>query len=895
MSDSTPEIPTAVPGHAAGLPPVRPRHRSWLRAIVLLFVILWIANAGISLLVEHTSLKSWLTAHLAASFGRPVEVQHYEFSLWTGPALRADFVTVRDDPRFGHEYFLRAESLTVRLRWSSLLRGHFQLGTLSLSHPSLNLVREPGGDWNLEEWLPHPTPAVPPAPAAPGSPAYFPQRRDSTLRFQKILVDDGRINFKRGDEKLPFAFINVAGSLETDGPGRWRLDLAAEPSRSSVVLQQAGMLRLSGHLGGVSSRLRPAVLDLSWSGASISDVLRLVRDNDYGIRGRADLAINARAEVDSWALLGHANLTQLHRWDLNARPDNPSLSLSARAMLDWQDLRFDLSQARIDLPHSHADLTATLDWSNSPQTRMQIAPATFVRADSVEFDLGDALAWIRAFHAGVASDISLNGYGKAEIAFRGWPLRLSHASVNLGDATLSGVPLRVPVRLAPVSAQYDQGILALSPVVLAFGKGDGALRWESSPIRAAATGRAGAALRLSGNVAHVRDLLASAGAFGWSLARGWDLEGPLRCDLRWDASALPWNEAAVGTVDLGGDSGGATLRAPFLNQPVERIRARAEWTPVIHHISLTSAQAFGAQWSGAFDRRNPPDEWKFSLAADTISAVELDRWLNPRWRESFLDRMLPFLSSRAPYYAAPESLRAAGHLTVAEFALAPWTLRRLEGELKIDGRRLSLDGAAAQFYGGSVTGSLRADLLSVPAYRGDFTFTHVDLAALSAASPGLSSAFTGSASGQLSLNAQGAGRADAAASLECQGRAQFENPALRGISLVDSFRARSAQPGVSEFRHASASFACRGGKISVSFLSLADAEGELSASGAVDYARHLDFRLRRLQPGPAARDISGVADSSGTATPDDANAGASFHLTGTLADPRISGVSPPAE
>jgi len=42
-------------------------------------------------------------------------------------------------------------------------------------------------------------------------------------RLQKIDVDDGRINFKIGNEKLPFAFFGSSGSVEQVSSGRWRL------------------------------------------------------------------------------------------------------------------------------------------------------------------------------------------------------------------------------------------------------------------------------------------------------------------------------------------------------------------------------------------------------------------------------------------------------------------------------------------------------------------------------------------------------------------------------------------------------------------------------------------------------------------------------------------------
>ncbi len=262
--------------HAPPPNPAPPRRRHWtrwLKWIFLLVVFLWLADSAVSLLIRRTRLQRRLTARLESVFGRSVEVGRYDFSIWGGPTLEAQSVTFGEDPRFGHEYFLRADSLTVRLRWQSFFRGHMELGAISLESPSLNLVRNAEGDWNVAEWLPkNPAATTPGAPPTSSAPA---------VRFGRIDVDSGRINFKRGDEKLPFALVEVNGYIEPDRSGRWTMNLEAVPMRAAVLLQQAGTIRVSGHLGGTSSRLRPAVLDLAWSDASLSDVLHLARGYDF--------------------------------------------------------------------------------------------------------------------------------------------------------------------------------------------------------------------------------------------------------------------------------------------------------------------------------------------------------------------------------------------------------------------------------------------------------------------------------------------------------------------------------------------------------------------------------------------------------------------------------------
>src|SRR5271156_3065408 len=194
-------VPNILSEPVSPEPPVTadaPPRRSWSwlpKFVAFLLVLFWLANIGISLLITHTRLQKRITGRLQAVFGRPVEVGRYDFSLWGGPTLEAQSVTFAEDPRFGHEYFLRADSLTVRLRWQSLLRGHMALGTVSLTRPSLNLVRSAAGDWNLAEWLPRPS-ALATAPT--GSNAKLPDSQPTqlatfpaNLRFTRVEVDSG--------------------------------------------------------------------------------------------------------------------------------------------------------------------------------------------------------------------------------------------------------------------------------------------------------------------------------------------------------------------------------------------------------------------------------------------------------------------------------------------------------------------------------------------------------------------------------------------------------------------------------------------------------------------------------------------------------------------------------
>ena len=865
----------------------RSRRRSWSRwpkGIVLILAVFWLVSESVSVTVRYTPVQKILATRLQAIFGRPVEVGSYDFSLWGVPTLSARSVTVGEDPQFGSEYFLRAESVSVRLRWQSLLRGRIEAGSVSLDHPSLNIVLAPGERWNVAEWLPRAAESAS-QNGSSASPAASP-----ALRFRRIEVEEGRLNFKRGDQKLPFAFVGVTGAVEANRPGRWSIDLHGTPWRAAAMTQQAGAVHLSGEVGGTSSRLRPAVLDVEWPDASVSDVLRLVRGDDDGIRGFLSLVVNARTlgQEGRWSFQGRAAFSQIHGWDIPLRPDNPSLNLAGA--IDWDPASpfVQFTNIALDAPNSRARASGRILWNRADEKsagRLQ-QPAE-IAVSSARVDMGDVLAWVRAFHTGIADNLSVHGSAQLQAKFAGWPPRIADAEAETDAVEVGAAGVPRTARLDPATFRFVRGKTAAFAANLGWGPSrdpDGAFRLEASlrpaPVRLAAW-------HITGRAAEMRDLIAGASALGWNISHGWDLTGPFACDLRWKDVPYDWSLPRLtspigavafqpaGWIEIGGatTSAGAALRVPFLNQPISQIKARLELKPGARHVSVSSAQAFGAQWTGTFNRREPDGEWQFFVSTDRLATPDLDRWLNPEWKESFLDRVLPFLSARPPA-VAPENLRAAGRIAVGEFVLPPLRVSHLQGNLELDGRQIALSNASGQFYEGSLSGSVDAILGAVPVYRTSFDFSEVNLSSLASASPNLAKLLGGSASGQLWLEAHGASRARLIGSLACQGRARLANAELRkfDVSLPSE---GSAENETRVFPDGSASFSCAQSKIEFQKLDLlSGVGGSIEGTGSVDFKRNLDFNLRAFSTLPD--------------NPDQALA--AFHVGGTLAAPEVSPV-----
>ena len=405
------------------------RIRKWWKLGVALLLALIAMQLGVSLLVRTARARAFLTRQLESSFGRAVDVRVYSATLFPSPQLDAYGISVGEDPAFGNEYFLRADRLSAGLRWLGLLRGRFELGTLKLERPSLILVRNSDGRWNLERWLPATliSPligAVAPRAGARATPAY---------NLQKLDISDGRANFKLGDDKTSVAFIQVEGSVEQTAPGRWRLDLTAQPWRSGVPLQLAGTVRIRGDIAGTSARLQPARFQVSWENGSLADVFRLIGGQDFGIRGI--FAAQATAESGGvvttgardampgdWIFSVNARASEIHRWDLTERSDNPRVAV--RASGRWNPGAGTLTADDLVVETSRSNLRGTASFKSIAESSVD------VRVDSAGIQAADVLAWLRAFRPGVSEEIRAEQYFTGVASFHGWPLALREAAFS---------------------------------------------------------------------------------------------------------------------------------------------------------------------------------------------------------------------------------------------------------------------------------------------------------------------------------------------------------------------------------------------------------------------------------------------------------------------------------
>jgi uncharacterized protein involved in outer membrane biogenesis len=837
------------------------RRRTWLRRFAIAFFVWLAAHLILVGFMSTRRVQRAFGARISAAFGRPVEVSNFEVSILEGPRLVANYVTVSEDPRFGREHFLRAERLTAGLRWTALLRGRLEFDTVSFTRPSLNLVRNADGTWNLESWLPAPD-------ASRGAPAS-PAPRQTLLT--RINIDTGRINFKRGVDKHPFAFTGVEGFVARDSSGHWRVDLEATVMRAGVTVQEPGTLRLRGRIGSAASRLQPAELVFTWQEASLSDALRLARGHDYGVRGNFELDVSASVAPSSstgprepavWSLQGNLRLRDVHGWNLAQHTEDPDLNLLVEARWTPQRARVEFSKILLDAPRSNVRASGFLQWAQPQQSDFRIL--------SSGISLNDLLDWYRAFRPGVAPDLSIAGNAGLDADLGGWPLGIHRAALASDGARMTVPGLSDSLRISRAVLRWTPAKMELLPIQFTLVPAAAPAARPAS-TRVFRLGLSGAGtprvngncaallcadfkLSLAGQMDRLQDFLGVTRAFGWPLDAGWAVDGAASFSITGEGRLFPWAVNSQGSVRFAG----TRLLPPFMNQPVFFKDALLVWSPAPgeRRLTLTNSEVFGSRWTGSISSRDL-GPWEFSLSTDRLEIGAVNQWLNPARQQGLFQRLISSAATRrgsAEYEDQLGRLRARGQVRVEQLVLAPISLHKLHGTLELDGRKLSFSDAQADFYGGAVRGSFRAELALEPKYEAQAKFERVNLAALTAATATLKNLFSGTAAGDLSLSTRGIGRENLLRALDAQGAFEFRDAQFRGLDLAESFRAGAARPGLSSFRSAFVRLNLTAGKFQLEELRLALPAAQWDAEGTVDFARQLDIRLHSVAPpSPAFR------------------------------------------
>ena len=259
-------------------------------------------------LLNMNRFRRQTAASIAASLGRPVHMDSLTLSLLPLPGLTLTNFVVSEDPAFGAEPVIRANSVRATLRWSSLWRRRVEFSRISLDETSLNLVHRADGRWNIESILLQAS-RLEAAPTAQRTIGEAP-------RFPYIEATNARINIKRGLEKLPISLTDAEFALWLPQPRQWKLRLEGHPTRTDAAAADTGRLRLQGTLGKAEAIADvPVALSADWTLAPLGAVSTLITGGDAGFRGEMNLHADILGTLGQNALATRLQLTGVRRAD----------------------------------------------------------------------------------------------------------------------------------------------------------------------------------------------------------------------------------------------------------------------------------------------------------------------------------------------------------------------------------------------------------------------------------------------------------------------------------------------------------------------------------------------------------------------------------------------------
>lgn len=270
-----------------------------LAAAIFLLVLIIVAPPFINI----NRFRRSIVHSISAGLGRPVEASSVELQLFPRPGFVLHNLTVSEDPAYGAEPVMMAETVTAGLRASTLWHGRVEIANLRFDAPSVNLVRNAQGRWNFEDLLVN-SPALQSHRTAISEPVPFPY----------VEATNARINFKMGPDKLPFSLQRANLALWKEAGHKWRVRIRAYPVRTDLSIADAGEIRGEGTLISEATLMdAPIYIRLEWRRVQLGEITRLLHGEDEGWRGTVDWTARAIGTLADTALTTDIAIREFRR------------------------------------------------------------------------------------------------------------------------------------------------------------------------------------------------------------------------------------------------------------------------------------------------------------------------------------------------------------------------------------------------------------------------------------------------------------------------------------------------------------------------------------------------------------------------------------------------------
>lgn len=726
--------------------------RVWL---ALAAVLVLIALLVLPPLISIARYKSSITRLVSQALHRPVRLSSVELRALPRPGFVLTDLTVSEDPAYGTEPVLHANTVTTAIRFSSLWRGELQISRISVDEASLNLVHTPDGRWNIDALF-----QTAASMARPGSGRSIP--------YPYLEATNSRINVKDGFQKLPYSLLNADASLWQDS-GVWRVRLRAQPARTDVVLDPAdtGVLRLEATLHpGPQFDQMPLHVDLDWREAQLGQLSRLMLGSDAGWRGN----LTGEAHVDG--TLGIAKVTSrlratgVHRAEF--APTAP-LDFDANCAFSFNSSTRDLHDLLCNSPigNGRARITGDLPGSANPDPARPLHLT--VELDRIPAQLG--LDILRTLRTNVAPGLQAEGTVSGKMSFQppptagpapaasprgrrsapaAQPANPLTGSFTLDSLRLTGNTLTTPIQVPKITVEAALAASSQPPALTtAFQVPAGG----PSPLNCIARfGLRSFQIGVRGAAAlpRLRELLHVAGipqAASLDQLAGEPAQLDLTAEGPWLASGYPQLPKGPGApvpllpAEAEGASGSlsgtlslrdANWKPDFLanaalihNATLHFENGALRWDPI--SFTYGPVQGTATLTLPASCASEPPCTPSFTAHFDALDAAALQSALLGA-RES--GTVLSTLLDRLKPNSSPDWPSIEGTISASNLILDPFTFRNLSASVRLQPAQAEIAALDADFLGGKLRATASLTPGAKPAYKLDGSFQQLDPAQL---------------------------------------------------------------------------------------------------------------------------------------------------------------------
>ena len=808
-------------------------------ASIVLVLALFLARPGAQ------RLRTRIVRSISLALGRQVDVGSVTLRFLPQPGFDLRNFVVHEDPAFGAEPVLQSSDVVAIVRVSSLLRGRLEIARLRLSEPSLNLVRNSEGHWNLENLLERAarTPVAPTAKA----------RSEVRPGFPYIEADRGRINLKFGQEKKPYTLTEANFALWQDSENSWGVRLNAQPTRTDFNLSDTGQLEVDGSWQRAADlHETPVNFTLQWDGAQLGQVTKLTWGQDKGWRGAVRFSAALAGSPKDLTVNAEASIQDFRRYDIAG---GKASRLEARCSAHYSSRDHALSQLACDAPVGEG--TIKVNGSVAALSGVRAYDLTMV-AQSVPVQ--PLVEFARRVKKNVPADIVAAGNLDAKVTLRRGAAGTGIGPIWQGGGEIQGLNVRSPLtntRLAldkiPFGVSSDASLqpkpktdrnragavglntephVDIGPFALALGRpGNATVRGQVS--------RSGYSLLVQGD-AEVQRLLEVSRTVGLpapqTTASG-EAHISLQVGGHWAGFAAP---AVTGTAVLHA----VHARVRGLTDPLEIASATISLTPNAVEVQKLTASAAGNTWRGSLTIPRPCDTPRACPIRFDLHAAEIatDAFSGLVYAVPGKQPWYRFLSSTAQISPAQPrpylgSVHAVGKLTVDRVLIRSVTASRVSAEVELEQGRLRLSNLRGDVLGGRHTGEWRVDFsVDPPTYSGNGTLEKVSLGQLADAMH--DGWITGSANVGYLASTHGWSKAELVANADASLRMEVRDGLLPHLTLA-------GDAGPLRVNRFVGRLLLRDGKFEIEQGKLQTPGRIYQLSGIVSLTRDLDIKLTR--------------------------------------------------